>query len=363
MHLREPAAARIPRTLTAGVPDYPRLVRIHLELTYRCGRDCLYCIQRGLARALFGDLAGARRQEMTTSEIGSLVDQAGQLGVEWLNISGGEPLLRRDLPELIRRAASWEIKTVVPTKKCPTAIELKRLADAGLTVIGIGLDADLPEIADRLVQQDGYFDASVESIRAAKALGLQVMLLPVITRLNISRFPRYLEFAAELGVDIVRPQIFDARPMLRRSYEQGRDPDQDERLSLQHPAMALQLLRRQDSPLLERDEPAPAAHQPYPTHCAIGKGTMSVRPDGKVYFCPLVADLVVGDVRRQSLVDIWYDGAMREVLLPSRERYRDTLCGDCVHFEACTDVGRCAARCLNRHGRVFAPDPAICQLS
>lgn len=339
---------------------YPALARLQIEITYRCPRRCAYCVQRGVAEALYGDLAEASRQELSADEWLGLIDQAGDLGVPWLNISGGEPLLRRDLPALIARASTHGIRTAVPTKRCPAHGQLEKLARAGLDVIGIGLDSHVPEVADALVGQDGYFAACLASIRSAKALGIQVMLLPVITRVNVTRFPDYLTFAAELGVDVVRPQIYDPRPMLHQAYPRGADPALRSKLGLAQPETVLRVLRRLTSPLLESEDAQPDTCRGYPTHCAIGKGTMTVRPDGKVYFCPLMADLVVGDVRTQSLETIWYRGAMRSLLLPHRASYAGTACHGCARFDACTATGRCPARCVAEHGSAFAPDPLLC---
>lgn len=339
---------------------FPRPVKLLLDLTYRCHRRCTYCMQSGLLEALFGAPSRAREREMTTAQIKDILSQASLLDVKWVNLSGGEPLLRRDILELVWHAASLGLRTGIPTKLAPSAELLGDLGRAGLTRIGFGLDAPDADLADRLVGERGYFDRCTAAVRAARRLGLEVMLMPVVTRPTLGSFERLLKLADELGVDGVHPQVFEGEPLLLAGYASGRNPGVVERLQLEHPAAVQRWIDGLRHPLLAKEAPSRSAAPGYPTFCAVGAGTVSVRADGKVYFCPHLMDVVVGDATVEPLETIWFDGRIRDILLPGRELFAGTRCHDCSSFARCRAAGRCALRCLRTHGRLFAPDPAVC---
>lgn len=349
--------------------DYPSLFKIELELTYRCPRKCIYCFQRGLLKALYGNNIIAEKKELKTREYFVLFKQAGRMGVEWINMGGGEPFLRKDILELIAYASGSGLKTGLPTKYSLSKSQMKALKDAGLTRIGISLDSHISDIANRMVGDKAHFYNSIQNIRLAKEVGLEVMLLPVITKLTIDGFPGLLRFARKLGVDIVRPQLYEHEPLMVKPYRIGYNKRYIKMLHINVEEYTKRIRRTRSSILekdesvhfrIERGEGCPQQIN-YPTTCSIGKGQINIRPDGKVYICPRITDFVIGDIRKDSLRDIWYSGKIRDILFPERRLFKGTRCYNCEFLERCNKAGRCTYRCLKEYGRAFAPDPWLCR--
>jgi radical SAM protein with 4Fe4S-binding SPASM domain len=280
------------------------------------------------------------------------------MGVEWINLGGGEPYLRRDLLEIIDFASRLGLKTGLPTKHEFTAEQMKSLKDAGLKTIGISLDSHIPSLANKLVRDSNFFQGSIQNIKLAKKADLGVLLMPVITRKTIRNFPDFLEFAERLGVDIVRPQLY-ITPF-------SKSPVRD--LQLADPAKAWKWINSIKSPILEKsglqgkEQGSNSIHSEvnYPTNCALGRGILQIKPNGKVYFCPLIPNYIVGNIRENTLKDIWSKGKIRDLLFPKRKFFRGTKCYKCEYFDFCAQAGRCSENCISNFGRAFAPDSFLC---
>jgi pyrroloquinoline quinone biosynthesis protein E len=342
---------------------FPALKKIELILTYRCPRKCVYCAQEGLLKALYQSGANAKAAELQTNEICGLLSQAGELGVAWVNFGGGEPALRPDLVQLIAHATQCGIKSAMPTKNLFRREELVALKEAGLCSLGISLDSDKPEQVGELVGDPSFFEEMIANIRMAKEVDLFVMLLPVISRKTFPRLPHLLRLAESLGVDSVKPQIYSNSAHLTSLASGPRDSAIDGALRLRDEQEVLRWISELDSPLLSRKEerPEPAEKASYPTSCTMGKGILFFGPNGSAYICPLITDYVVGDIRRQSLREIWYDGAIRRLLFPNQSDFQGTACASCPSFDRCAAVGRCPQHCLEEYGTAFAPDAALCR--
>jgi len=315
-----------------------------------------------------GNEDDSAKKELKTQEIFSLFRQASRMKVKWINLTGGEPFLRRDILRLISFASGLAIKTGLPTKHAFSKSQMNSLKDAGLCRIGISLDSHIATVANYLVGDENYFVRSVENIRLAKEAGLEVMLLPVVSRLTVEEFPEFLRFAERLGVDLVRPQIYSAEPLQIRFSNKGQRESGRQNLNLKDPVETIKWINSIESPILEKNrsefktrKDTESSYKPnYSTTCAIGKGLVSVRPDGKVYFCPSLSDYTVGNITKESLEDIWYHGKIKDILFPSKRSFWGTKCYSCLYLDECNREGRCTERCLRNYGRAFAPDPWLC---
>ncbi len=97
--------------------------------------------------------------------------------------------------------------------------------------------------------------------------------------------------------------------------------------------------------------------------CSAGRSSLVILPDGRVSFCERVAldeRFVVGDLRKQSLMEIWRSERLMRLVYPPRELFKGTACHECPTFEECSRLGRrCYVRAMDAYGTPFAPDP-IC---
>jgi pyrroloquinoline quinone biosynthesis protein E len=178
------------------LPDnQPRPLWLLAELTYACPLQCPYC-----SNPL--DFARTKR-ELTTGQWVDVLREARQLGAAQLGFSGGEPLVRRDLEELVAEARGLGYYTNLITSAIGMdADRVRRLREAGLDHIQISFQASDAELNNHLAGTDA-FAHKVEMARAVKAHGYPMVLNVVLHRHNIDRTDAILDMALGLGADYV----------------------------------------------------------------------------------------------------------------------------------------------------------------
>ena len=165
------------------------------ELTYRCPLACAYC-SNPLELAAYDD-------EMSTAEWQRVFTEAAEMGVLQCHLSGGEPLLRRDLVDLVRTAAELGMYTNLVT----SAIGLSRsraegLKEAGLDHVQISVQADEPATSDRIAGIPS-FERKLEAAAVVKDLGWPLTINVVLHRQNIDRVAEIIALVEELDADRV----------------------------------------------------------------------------------------------------------------------------------------------------------------
>jgi cyclic pyranopterin phosphate synthase len=166
-----PSAASLPPPPQAPAPDLvDTFGRAHnnlrISVTDRCNLRCVYCMPE---EVVFMD----RSELLTFEEITQFVRVAAPLGIDKLRLTGGEPLMRRDLPRLVRMLASVPgIKDVgLTTNGLLLAEQARALVDAGLRRINVSLDTLDPGRFRQLARRDGL-ERVLEGVAAAQAAGL-----------------------------------------------------------------------------------------------------------------------------------------------------------------------------------------------
>lgn len=171
----------------------PRPYTLVAELTYRCPLACVYC-----SNPL--DF-GQHKRELTTAQWLAVLRAAEELGVVQLNLSGGEPLLRSDLEDLVAEAERLELYTNLITSGLPlTRDRLAALRDAGLDNVQLSLQDVTAEGAKRISGKDA-FDQKLEVAAWVKDLGLPLTLNVVLHRENLGRVREIIALAESLRVD------------------------------------------------------------------------------------------------------------------------------------------------------------------
>lgn len=146
--------------------------------TRACNLQCAHCYARSDA--------GKADNELSTEEGKKLIDMLSDFEVPVLLFSGGEPLLRKDVPELAEYAVSKGLRTVVSSNGTLIDNELAaQLKNAGLSYVGISLDG-LKQTNDKFRGREGAFDDALKGIRACRQADLKVGLRYTITRYNMN---------------------------------------------------------------------------------------------------------------------------------------------------------------------------------
>jgi pyrroloquinoline quinone biosynthesis protein E len=320
------------------------------ELTYRCPLACAYC-SNPLNLADFSD-------ELTTAEWQRVLSEAQQLGVLQCHLSGGEPLLRRDLVEIVRSASELGLYTNLVT----SAIGLSRrraeeLREAGLDHVQISIQADEQVVSDRIAGTPS-FERKIEAARVVKELGWPLTVNVVLHRQNIDTVANLLGLAEELRADRVEL----ANTQYYGWALRNRDTLLPSKAQLGQAEAVVRAARKRLAGRMDVIYVLPDYYSRYPKPCmgGWGKRQLTVAPNGDALPCPAAHALPLprASVREESLAHIWMES-------PLFQRFRGTNwmlepCRSCSRREI--DFGGCRCQAFQLTGDAARTDP-VCHLS
>ena len=332
------------------------------NLTQACNLRCSHC---------YLDAGKATPHELLTAEGFQLIDQLRELGTDLLILTGGEPLLRRDLFSLARHASECGMMVVLGTNG--TLLDegmAQRLKASGVQGVGISLDSLTPEKHDTFRGLRGAWEKAVRAIEICIAQGLEVAVQTSVLPMNYDEIPQLIAFAYEKGA-----RAFNAYFLICT----GRGEKLTDITPQQYEALLNDLIDAQaryvseKRSFLVRAKCAPhikrLAHKKLAggmacrartkagaigllaaAGCPAGTSYLRIGPQGDVTPCPYLP-FVLGNVRQTPLRQIW-EGS--EVLHKLRALELQGRCGVCEFKELC--VG-CRARAFALTGDLFNEDP------
>ncbi len=163
------------------------------ELTYKCPLQCPYC-SNPLDYAKYP-------QELSTEDWKRVLSQARKMGAVQLGLSGGEPLTRQDLPEIVQHARELGYySNLITSGYGLNEDKIIALKEAGLDHIQVSIQASTQELNDHLAGTESYLHKR-EVARLVKKHDYPMVLCVVIHRENIHQMQQILEMAEELGAD------------------------------------------------------------------------------------------------------------------------------------------------------------------
>jgi radical SAM protein with 4Fe4S-binding SPASM domain len=351
----------------------PRVLRmLFWETTVRCNLACAHCRRLESNDAEVADLS--------TSQAGVLIAQLAELGrrqpqMPVLVFSGGEPLCRADLFELVGRARQQGIMAALATNG--TLIDSDKAAQiraGGIARVSVSLDGATAEVHDRMRQIPGAFDRALEGLRHLREAGVPFQINVTLTQGNAGQLEEIYELARSLGAVAVHlfmlvpvgcGQVLAQTDMLTPAqYEQimrdicvleGRGQIQIKVTCGPH----YERVKREQG--LHNTRPAtghpggatPGAARPGgPSRgCLAGLGVLFVSHRGDVYPCGYLP-VDCGNILAKRLVEIW-DG--NEDLARLRDAaVLEGKCGRCEYRYVC---GGCRARAFGMTGNYLAEEP------
>jgi len=163
------------------------------NITRACNLKCVHC---------FNDSGGEKAaRELSTEEAKAVVDDLAGYGVPSVLFSGGEPLMRGDLPELISHAAGLGVRTVISTNgTLITAARAGEFHRLGVSYVGISLDG-IGVLNDRFRGVEGAFERAVAGVRHCRDAGVRVGLRLTLTRRNAADLENLFRFFEEEGIE------------------------------------------------------------------------------------------------------------------------------------------------------------------
>lgn len=170
------------------------------ETTQACDLACIHC--RACAQPKRNPF------ELSTDEAKRLIDQIAEMAVPVFVLTGGDPLKRPDIFELVQYAYERGVHTSMTPSATPllTPQVISRLKDCGLARLAVSLDGSTPEIHDAFRRVPGSYDCTLKAIRRARQIGLPVQINTTITRRNLDDFDPMVRLLEAL--DIVLWSVF-----------------------------------------------------------------------------------------------------------------------------------------------------------
>ncbi len=327
---------------------------VALNLTRRCNLNCAHCyLDAGTRESDDSD-------ELTTAEVKELLDDIARLSDETMVVfTGGEPLLRADLTELIAHASGLGLMAVLGTNGL--ALNDRRvvaLKEAGLQGAGISLDSLDAPFHDDFRGLPGSWIRAQSAIDACRRNDLRFQIHFSVTDDNAHELEDMIGYARDVGAFVlnifflvctgrgeevtnISAETYDR--VMRRVTQAARNETEI-------------MIRAKCAPHFKRmaweldpDWPITTAHGYEAGGCLAGTRYCRVTPDGGVTACPYMEESV-GSVRESGFATIWRDAPQFQVL---RQPVLEGRCGACEYSKIC---GGCRARPMARDGVLMGED-------
>jgi radical SAM protein with 4Fe4S-binding SPASM domain len=319
---------------------------ISWNLTKMCNLRCPHCYMEAGKKA---------ERELSTDECLRVLDELGDLGTEMLILTGGEPLLRRDIFEIATAASAKGMWVVMGTNGVlVTDAVAARMVDCGVKGVAISIDSVDPAKHNAFRGGPDAWEHSVRAMDVCRAKGLEVLMQTTIMDMNYDELPELVDFARRRGAWSFNLYFL---------VQTGRGHQMND-LSPQrtHAALAQMVDLQEDfKPMLVRSKCAPQYKQiAYAAGrgglesggCMAGVDYARITPNGDVTPCPYM-EVVAGNVLDSSFADIW---STSPVLSDLRDTARlKGRCGSCEFNELC---GGCRCRAYSAFGDYLQEDPA-----
>lgn len=342
------------------------------NVTRRCNLRCEHCYAGADEVAAPGELSTAEGRQL-------LADLAAA-DVPVVLFSGGEPLVRGDLTELVAHAADLGLRPVLSTNgTLLTERRAAELRDAGLAYAGVSVDGRR-ETNDAFRGAEGAFDAAIEGIEACQAAGLRTGLRYTLTERTIEDVEAVMDLLVDLGVDRfcfyhleyggrgARAADVDparTRAVVERICDLTREyharGEAIETLLVGNYADAGLLVEYAREHLGEGRARAVYEYLRRNGGDPTGERVADIDYQGSVHVSQFCQDWSLGNVRDRPFGEIWADEAIPLLgRLRERERHLQDRCVDCAYRAVCR--GGSPLRSLVVQGDPFAEDPA-CHLT
>lgn len=305
-----------------------------LALTYRCNLQCQFCYA---ACGCHGCNSHDPYEMSTRQALRILRIIRQQAKVPSVSFTGGEPLLRPDLEQLVAAAVREGLRVNLITNGTLLSVNHRaaRLQAAGLSSAQVSLEGPTPAIHDALTGVPGSFDRTWAGIRDLAALGLHVHTNTTVNALNAAHLTHLVQTLAQAGLkrlsmNLVIPTGTAANRNIQVAYRDiGAliEPARAEARKLQ-----IEFLWYSPTPLCILN---PLAEGLGNKSCAACDGLLSIAPNGDVLPCSSYPQ-PVGNLLQQPFHNVWNSD---RALFFRRKEYAPPHCDGCDEFNAC--AGAC----------------------
>ncbi|XRO77423.1 radical SAM protein [Methanocaldococcus sp. 10A] len=340
------------------------------DVTYRCNLRCKHC---------YANAGKPLENELNTEEAKKVVDILGNAGVVALAFSGGEPLMRKDIFELIDKAKDYDMQVSIATNgTLLTKENVRKLKEHSVDFIQISLDGT-KETHEKFRGIEGIYDKTVEGIRNVVEENICCAIATTATKLNYKDIPKVMDFAEKLGVNYFL--LYNYIPVGAGDFKIDLSPDEREEL-------LNMLWKKLNNETGKKCKTAFLSTAPYysrtalehnkhylATHfanvdlgenerlkslanfiggCGCGRFYLSLRSNGDIQPC-VFFPLKLGNIREfndeNDFLNFWREN---KILNDLRDRDKLKICGKCQYRYVC---GGCRARAYSYYSDYLREDP------
>ena len=296
--------------------------------------------------------------ELDTNSALKVIDEIAELNPNLILIlTGGEPLLRKDIFDLSRHASRKGMMVLLGTNACLINDDVaKKLKDNGFSGIGISLDSTHPDVHDSIRGMKGSWESTIKGMKACKRQGLEIQIQTTVFKKNYDEIPELVAFANEIGARVFNLFFLvctgrgqDITDITSKQYEDALK----QIYKLHNQYEGTMLVSAKCAPHYRRIayemNPESALVKYYSGGCPAGTNYCRITPEGNVTPCPYM-DTSCGNLKKKSFEEIWNNSGILKELRESELKGR---CGECEFESMCKG---CRARAYVTTGDQMAED-------
>ena len=330
------------------------LFLLAINLTRRCNLACTHCYLDAET------LQNGSPNELTTNEVCRLLNNIAQRNTETMVVlTGGEPLVRRDLEELIAHGTQLGLSMVVGTNGVLlTERRVQSLQQAGVLGVGISLDSLDPAYHDTFRNAPQAWAKTMTAIENCRRHGLSFQIHFSVTENNADELPAMIDFARKCGARVFNVffLVCTGRGQFMSDISAARYEQVLHDLIEAQAQSIDMIIRPRCAPHYKRiayqrhpDSPINRISGSEGDGCIAGSHYCRITPEGGVTACPYIPN-EVGNIRERSFLDIWDNSPELQAL---RAPTLKGECGVCEYQKLC---GGCRARPLAASGDLMEAD-------
>ncbi len=318
--------------------------RVICEVTYRCNARCIHCYAPAPQPY--------RITELTLKEWKKLFEDISDMGAFRVVFTGGEPLLREDLFEMVACVHNLGLATTLETNgSLLDRKKVEKLVKAGINVINISINRSNPHDYDVFSGYKGLFKKVIDDFKILEDYPVDTAVFTTVTKVNIKEIPEIIDIAADVKADRIAfvpispagrartnqdlyPTPQEYMDVLKRIYEKDLQyPD----LLIKYPSLPAFYFRESIGLGVYEEI---KKKKGYIELCNAGITSYVIDPAGNVKPCTVTAGTTIGNVKKDSLRDVWLSSSVLETLRDIRKNM-ETPCSNCDLVNICVAGHRC----------------------